>query len=197
MSSDIPEGVSANEWEKSTKKFDKEKELDKLEKVSFEKAKKPRPAKKKEEKVVVKRIKRDPFEEAKMKLREAQENEYGNPDDKWIKITIPSTGTVGKDCVIKLSETAPKAEVAVSANVQWKKRDKFDRNSDPEIVCRAFILEQFKNVKEIKFKWEDIGTLKQEPHNFLRAGEYMVEARVWHYNKKEETTSRRLVQVGE
>ena len=80
-------------------------------------------------------------------------------------------------------------------NIAWKKVDKYDRASKPELVCRAFILEEFKDVKEIEVQWEDMGILAEKPTNMLVAGEFMVEARAWNTQAGEETTARRLIRV--
>ena len=140
-------------------------------------------------------LKKDPFEKAKQKLRDKQENIYEDPKNIYVKITIPNTGVVGDNCVIKFSKEVPMAQIVVSQNISWKKRDKYDLKGKPEIVCRGFIIEEFKDVKEVKIPWEDIGQLHGAPYNFLEAGEYMVEVRGYSKEAYEETTSRRLIQV--
>jgi len=140
-------------------------------------------------------LKKDPFEKAKQKLRDKQETVHENSEKPYVDIKIPSTGKVGGKCKIKISKKVPKVQLAVSQDIQWKKRDKYDLKAKPEIVCRAFILEEFKDTDSIEFTWEDIGTLHQQPTNLLREGEYMVEVRAYSTEAYEETTARRLVWV--
>ncbi len=140
-------------------------------------------------------VKKDPFEKAKKKLRNKQENIYEDPNKHWVEIEIPAKGKVGEKCVIKFSKKVPLAQVVISQKILWKKRDKYDRTSKPEIVCTGFIIEEFKDVDKVEIPWEDIGYFGGKPINNLLAGEYMVEARGWSKQAYEETTSRRLVQV--
>lgn len=140
-------------------------------------------------------IKRDPFESAKQKLRTSQENIYEKPEKPYVEIKIPETGKVGDWCIVKFSKKVPFAQLAISQDIQWKKRDKYDLKAKPELVCNAFIIKEAKDVDEIKARWEDIGILQQKETNMLLAGEYMVEARGYSKEAFEETTARRLVQV--
>lgn len=145
-------------------------------------------------------ITRDPFEVKKQSLRDEQENEYANPDHKYVEIKIPTNNKIGGKCIIKFSDGVPKAQVAVSQQIDWKKRDKYDKESKPELISHAFILDEHKAkgdkmLKEVSFVWEDIGVIAQEKRNLLKAGEYLVEVRAWNNESWEETTARRLVKV--
>lgn len=135
------------------------------------------------------------FESRKQELRDKQENIHENKDNPYVKITIPDKGKIGGKCKIKFSKKVPRAQIAISQNITWKKVDKYDRTSKPELVCRAFILKEFKDVKEIEVQWEDMGILAEKPTNMLQAGEFMVEARAWSTEFGEETTARRLIRV--
>jgi len=139
--------------------------------------------------------KADPLERAKQKLRDEQETIYEKPDQQYVDIEIKSTGTVGEDCVVKVSKKVPFIQLVISQDVQWKKRDKYDQDSKPELVCKGFIIEEAKNTDTIKTKWADIEIIAGKERNLLKEGEYMVEARAWSINAYEETTARRLVQV--
>lgn len=140
-------------------------------------------------------LKKDPFEKAKEKLRKKQENTHEDPDKPYVEIKIPATGEIGKKCVCKINKKVPHIQIAVSQNISWKKRDKYDLKGKPEIVCRAFYIDEIKDANKIEFVWEDIGQLHQEPYNFLQAGEYMVEVRAWSKEAYEETNAKRLVKV--
>ena len=135
------------------------------------------------------------LDKIKESLREKQENLYGNAAKIYVEITIPETGKVGEWCVIKFNKKVPKAELAVSEKIEWKRKDKYDIYSKPEMVPTAFIIEKADNVDEIKFKWEDIGYVATQPTNLLRAGEYLVEVKAYSTQAYEETIARRLVQV--
>ncbi len=135
------------------------------------------------------------FEIAKQKLRDAQETIYENPAKPYVEIKIPEKGKVGDWCVVKFSKKVPFAELVISQDIQWKRRDPYDLKAKPEIVCKGFIIIDAKDTDEIKTRWEDMGYLAQQPTNMLVAGEYMVEARAFSTEAYEETTARRLVQV--
>lgn len=142
----------------------------------------------------------DPFEQKKQELRDNQETIHAVPDHPYVDIKIPTKNKVGDKCVIKFSKPVPKAQVAVSQDIQWKKRDKWDKQSKPELVSHAFILDEHKAkgdklLKEVSFVWEDIGVVSQERKNLLKAGEYLVEVRVWNNEAWEETNAKRLVEV--
>ena len=137
----------------------------------------------------------DPFELAKQKLRERQETIHEDPKKPYVTIEIPETGKIGGECLVKFSKTVPKAQLAISQDIQWKRRDKYDLKAKPEIVCRAFIIEEKKNTDHISSKWEDVGIVAQVPTNLLLEGEYMVEARAYSTEAGEETTARRIVRV--
>lgn len=138
---------------------------------------------------------KDPLEKAKQKLREKQETIHEVPDHPYVDIEIPSTGKIGKDCIVKISEKVPKLQLVISQDIQWKKRDKYDKNAKPELICKGFIIVEAKNNNKIIAKWEDVGIVSQVPTNLLQEGEYMVEARAWNNEAWEETTARRLVKV--
>lgn len=135
----------------------------------------------------------DPLEKLKQKLREKQENIYEDPNKVYVEIDIPKTGKIGKECKVKFNKKVPNAQIAVSQDMQWKRRDKFDRTAKPELVCKAFKIGEKKDTDSISFIWEDVGKLHGEDTNFLQEGEYMVEVRAWSTVAGEETTSRRLV----
>lgn len=142
----------------------------------------------------------DQFEVKKQNLRDKQETTHAVPDHPYIDIKIPTRHKVGDKCVIKFSKPVPKAQVAVSQDIQWKKRDKYDKTAEPELISHAFILDEHKAkggnmLTEVSFVWEDIGVVAQERKNLLKAGEYLVECRVWNNEAWEETTARRLVKV--
>ncbi len=175
-------------------------EITKLEEVSFKEFEntKAEPVKVVEETVKV--VKKDPFEEVKQKLRDEQENEYANPDKIYVTMKIPIGQKVGDKCTIKFSDEVPKAQVAVSQNISWAKRDKYDKASKPELISKAFILDEHKAkgdkmLKEVSFMWEDLGIIAQETRNLLKAGEYLVEVRAWNTGAGQETTVRRLVTI--
>jgi hypothetical protein len=198
MSDDL-EGLDLTDEEiaEKTAKFNQQKEKEKLEEVSFKEFSKPT---KPDSKVIVTEevkqvIKKDPLESRKQELRDNQENEYADPENIYVEIKIPETGKVGENCVIKFSEKVPLAQVVISANMKWLKRDKYDKASKPELICKGFIIEEFKDVKEVKVPWEDMYPNKDGVKNLLKAGEYMVEARGWSKEAYKETTARRLVQV--
>ncbi|KKM94767.1 hypothetical protein LCGC14_1195040 [marine sediment metagenome] len=140
-------------------------------------------------------MKKDPLEKAKEKLRAEQETVHEDPDKPYVDIKIPATGVVGKTCNIKFSEKVPFAQVAISQRIEWKKRDKYDLKAKPEMVCTAFFIQDYEDVKEIKVTWEDIGYFKEKAVNNLMAGEYLVEARAYTKQAYEETNAKRLVQV--
>ena len=142
----------------------------------------------------------DPFEIKKQSLRDKQETIHSVPDHPYVDIKIPTKNKIGEKCVIKFNKSVPKAQVAISQDIQWKKRDKWDKTSEPELISRAFILDEHrargnKMLDEVSFKWEDIGVVAQVPTNLLKEGEYLVEVRVWDNEASEETTARRLVTV--
>lgn len=145
----------------------------------------------------IKEIIKDPLENAKQLLRDKQETIYTNPEHKYLDIEIPTKGKVGDKCVIKFSGNAPKVEVAVSEDIKWEKRDKYDKLSKPELITRAFILDEHlkHNKDKVEFIWQDVGIISGEPKNMLRAGEYMVEVRVWDNESWEETIARRLITI--
>ena len=135
------------------------------------------------------------LESEKQRLRDTQENEYENPDNIYVKINIQKKGKVGGECVVKFSKKVPRAKLVISQDIQWKKRDKYDLKGKPELVCRGFIIEEAKDCKEIRCKWEDMGQLHGKPYNFLLAGEYCIEVRAYSTEFEEETTSRRLITI--
>jgi len=140
-------------------------------------------------------MKNDPFEATKQKLRDSKETIYANPLKPYIDISLPKSGKVGEYYVIKFSEKAPKVEVAVSQDIQWKRADKYDRQSKPELICKPFILESFKNVKEVKVLLADMGIFAGKPKNFMPAGEYMIEARAWSTGSGQETNVKMLINI--
>lgn len=138
---------------------------------------------------------KDPFEKLKQKLRDKQETIQENPEKPYVTIDIPKSGKIGKECIVKISKKVPKIQLAISQDIQWKKRDKYDREAKPEIVCRAFIIKEVKDTDEIRATWEDVGIVAQISTNLLAEGEYMVEARAWSTEFGEETNAKRLIRV--
>jgi len=135
------------------------------------------------------------FEEVKQRLRDGQETVYEKPEKPYVDIKIPESGKVGDWCKVKFSKKVPFAQLVISQDVQWKRRDKYDLKSKPELVCKGFIIVDAKDTDEIKARWEDIGLVANQPTNLLQAGEYMVEARGYSHEAYEETTARRLIPV--
>lgn len=138
---------------------------------------------------------KSPLEKAKQKLREKQETIHEVPDHKYVKIDIPEKGRIGKNCLVKIDKKVPHIQIVISQDIQWKKRDKYDLKSKPEMVCRGFIIKETKNDNKIKVIWEDNYIIAQENTNLLQVGEYMVEVRAWGNEAWEETTARRIVSV--
>lgn len=141
-------------------------------------------------------VKPKTFESEKQRLRDKQENVYEDPDKIYVKITIPTKGKIGEDCVVKFNKKVPMAQLVISQDIQWKRRDiGLGKRGELEIVCKGFIIVEAKDCKEIRARWEDIGYLHQKAVNNLQAGEYMIEARGYSTEAYEETTSRRLIQI--
>lgn len=138
---------------------------------------------------------KEPLEKAKQRLRDKQETIHEVPDHPYVTIKIPDKGKIGKECVVKISEKVPKLQLVISQDIQWKKRDKYDRTAKPEMVCKGFIIVETKNSDTIKAVWEDVGIVAQKPTNLLQEGDYLVECRAWNNEAWEETTARRLVKV--
>ncbi len=138
---------------------------------------------------------KDPFEARKQELRDKQEDVHEDPKNPYAKITIPDKGKIGKPLKIKFNHKVANAQVAISQKMEWKKRDKYDRESKPELVCNAFIIDEFKDVKKIDLKLEDIGYIKGVETNMLRPAEYMIEVRAWDIGARQETNSKRLIWV--
>lgn len=140
-------------------------------------------------------VTKDPLEKAKQKLRDKQEDEHENLDKPYAVIKIPTKNKVGEKCVIKINQKVPHVQIAVSQDISWKRRDKFAYGSKPELICKAFKIDEFKDTNKVEFIWDDIGLVRGKETNLLLAGEYMIECRVWSTVAGEETTSRRLVEV--
>lgn len=136
-----------------------------------------------------------PLEKIKQNLREKQETIHEVPDHPYVNIDIPATGKIGKDCVVKISKKVPHLELVISQDIKYERRDKYDKSSEPEMICTGFIIEEKHNSDKISAKWADMGIVAQVPTNLLHEGEYMVEARAWDNEAWEETTARRLVKV--
>jgi len=135
------------------------------------------------------------LDEIKQKLREAQETIHQDSKQPYVEIEIPENGKVGDWCTVKFNKKVPYAQISISEKLEWKRRDKFDYNSKPELVSTPFIVDYAQNVDSIKVKWEDIGYVATQPTNLLHDGEYLVEVRAFSKQVFEETTARRLVAV--
>ena len=136
------------------------------------------------------------LETEKQRLRDSQENEYGDPDNIFAEITIPTTGKVGDDCVVKFSKKVPFAQLVISQDIRWVREDLgLGRKGDPKLSCRGFIIFESKDCDEISHPWEDIGYQYEKAVNLLLPGEYMIEARCYSNEAFEETTSRRLITI--
>lgn len=136
------------------------------------------------------------FESEKQRLRDKQEDIYENPDNVYVKITIPKSGKIGKECIVKFSKKVPNAQLSISQDVQWlRKFIGLGKKGDPEVISKHFIIVEAKDCKEIKATWEDIGYVHGKETNLLTAGEYMVHVRGYSTEFEEETTSRRLIQI--
>lgn len=137
----------------------------------------------------------DPLEIAKQKLRDEQENVYENPEKKYVEIDIPSTGKVGEELVVKFSKKVPKAQIAISEKLEWKRLDKYNPKSEYKLIPSRFNFKEVKDVDKVSIELADYGFVGQKKVNNLRAGEYLIEARGWSTQGGEETTARRLVKV--
>jgi hypothetical protein len=132
------------------------------------------------------------FEKAKQALKDKQSNRYENPDKIYVEIKIPTTGKVGEECIIKISEKVPIVEWALSEKLQWKKKYKYDRNADKEIVATPFQTGKEKDTDTIKIKWQE---LDGRGKNVLRAGDYFLEVSARSKKAGQDTTSGRIIEV--
>lgn len=135
------------------------------------------------------------LESEKQKLRDKQEDEYGDPDNIYVKIKIPTKGKVGKKYTVKFSRKVPTAQLIVSNTFEWKRKNKYDSTSKPELLCTPYEIIDAKDCKEIKYNWEQIGHIGGKEINILEAGEYFIQVRAYSIGAGEETTSQRIIKI--
>lgn len=135
------------------------------------------------------------FELVKQKLKDKQDNKYMKPDKIYVEITIPSTGKVGEECIIKTSKEVPLIEYAVSEKLEWKKKFKHNRNAKKELCALPFKTGKAEDTDEVRFKWEEIAIIKQKNKNVLHDGDYLVEVSARSKKAGQETISKRLIEV--
>ena len=135
-------------------------------------------------------------EEVFDKLRKGTVTVHEDPNKPFAEITIPDSGKIGGDLIIKVDKKVKHLQLAVSHDFRYGNPNPvWDRNAPPQIYGKPFTIVTKKNVDEIVAKWEDIGILKEQPVNLLPEGEYLVEVRAHTDEAYEETTARRIVRV--
>lgn len=135
------------------------------------------------------------FERAKQKLRDAQKNTYEKEDQKYVEIDIPATGKIGEDFIIYTNKKVPIIEYAVCQQLDWKKKNKYNRGSKKELVGKSFMIGTRKDTDSCTFKWIDMYSFQGKQINGLKAGEYLVEVSARSTEAYEETKAIRLVRV--
>ncbi len=129
-------------------------------------------------------------------LRKGTVTTHEDPARPFAKITIPDSGKIGGDLIIKVDKKVKHLQLAVSHDFRYGNPNPvWDRNAPPQIYGKPFTVITKKNVDEIIAKWEDIGILREEKVNLLPEGEYLVEVRAYTDEAYEETTARRIVRV--